>query len=153
MDLKVIGQANVNRGKEGRLLWFRNRAKKAARAAPRRVRLKQVIVPWAGAKGAKDVKLSREDAEKRARVILKMAQAGEEFDRLVANNHFDRFPSSLTIVQAGERRAGVGRVYVRGELPPAVERLAFNLDVGDVGLCEFHEKESPYGWHVVLRVE
>jgi hypothetical protein len=35
----------------------------------------------------------------------------------------------------------------------AFSQLVFALDVGEVGLCEFHEKEAPLGWHVVSRVE
>jgi parvulin-like peptidyl-prolyl isomerase len=31
--------------------------------------------------------------------------------------------------------------------------LAFRLEVGEVGLASYHAALSPYGWHVIKRLE
>ena len=31
--------------------------------------------------------------------------------------------------------------------------VAFELEVGEVGLAKYHAGNSPYGWHVILRLE
>ena len=149
---ETIGVERRNRGPEGRLLWFRNQGEAKRRVSPRRVKVKQILVRWSGARGAQGSKLDRSEAKLLAQALLARARDGEEFDRLVANEADAGLAvETLTVVaDGGSRRVGE---YSRADLPMALSELIFNLDVGEFGLCEFHEKESPYGWHVVFRVE
>jgi hypothetical protein len=149
---ETIGIAGRNRGPEGRLLWFRNKGEAKRRVAPRRVKVKQILVRWSGAPGGQGSKLDRSEAELLARALLERARGGAEFDRLVANETDAGLAVEVLTVVADANARGAGE-YSRADLPPALGELVFNLDVGEVGLCRFHEKESPYGWHVVLRVE
>ncbi|MHC4163124.1 MAG: FG-GAP-like repeat-containing protein [Planctomycetota bacterium] len=141
-----------NRGPEGRLLWFRNRGEAKRRVPPRRLKVKQILVRWSGARGAQGVERDQAEARKLARHLTRLARRGETFQRIVATEPDAGLEVEvLTVVaDAGTRRAGE---YSRADLPTALSELVFNLDVGEVGLCEFHEKESPFGWHVVMRVE
>lgn len=31
--------------------------------------------------------------------------------------------------------------------------VGFRLKVGEIGVAPWHEKDSPYGWHVIKRVK
>ncbi|MHC4973638.1 MAG: FG-GAP-like repeat-containing protein [Planctomycetota bacterium] len=149
---QTIGLDRQNRGPEGRLLWFRNRGEAKRRVTPRRVKVKHILVPWAGAQGAQGVERDRAAAQELARRLTVLARRGETLERIVSNEAGAGLKvEALTVVaDAATRRAGE---YTRADLPVALSQLVFNLDVGEVGLCEFHEKEAPFGWHVVSRVE
>ena len=149
---ETIGLARQNRGPEGRLLWFRNQGVAKRRVPPRRVKVKQIVVRWSGAQGAQGVERDRDAAKKLARRLVGRARHGETLERIVATEAGAGLKVDvLTVVGTpGTRRAGE---FSRADLPTALSELVFNLDVGEVGLCGFHEKESPFGWHVVLRVE
>ncbi|MHC4550499.1 MAG: FG-GAP-like repeat-containing protein [Planctomycetota bacterium] len=151
---QVVGRPGRNRGPHGRLLWFRNRAEHQPRFPPQRVKVKQILVPWSGARDARGVKLERTQAAELARRILRAARDGEEFDRLVTNYHYreSRLPSLLAVV-AEPLKPREATEYRRRDLPAALGNLIFSLDVGEIGLCEFHPEEAPFGWHIVLRVE
>jgi len=149
---ETIGIEGRNRGPEGRLLWFRNKGEAKRQVSPRRVKVKQILVRWSGARDPRGSKLDRSEAELLARALLARARNGTEFKKLVANEADAGLEVEILTVVADFKTRGAGE-YSRADLPPALAELVFNLDVGEVGLCEFHEKESPYGWHVVLRVE
>jgi hypothetical protein len=149
---ETIGIEGRNRGPEGRLLWFRNQGEAKRRVAPRRVKVKQVLVRWSGARGAHGSKLDRAEAGLLARALLERARRGADFDQLVANEADAGLAVEVLTVVADANARGAGE-YSRADLAPALAELVFNLDIGEVGLCRFHERESPYGWHVVLRVE
>ena len=31
--------------------------------------------------------------------------------------------------------------------------VAFGLDVGEIGMARYHPGNSPYGWHIIKRIE
>lgn len=144
---ETIGLPRRNRGPEGRLLWFRNRGEKKRRVTPRRVKVKQILIPWSEETGR-----DRAAAERLARRLAKLARHGEAFERIVGNEpDLGLEVEVLTVVaDAATRQAGE---YTRADLPAALAEMVFALDVGEVGLVGFHEKEAPLGWHVVSRVE
>ncbi|MHC4931627.1 MAG: FG-GAP-like repeat-containing protein [Planctomycetota bacterium] len=141
---KTVGHEGRNRGPEGRLIWLRSLAKETARIEPRRVAAKQILIPWKG---------DREEGLKIARECLELARRGEEFDQLAVRYHSPnaRFPALLRVVTPPASPA-MGE-QARSSLPIALAKVLFALEVGEVGLCEFHREESPEGWYVVLRIE
>jgi hypothetical protein len=112
--------------------------------------VKQIVVRWSGARGGEGSRRDRAEARLVARALLERARRGADFDRLVAGEEGLKVETLTVVTVAVGRRAGE---YTRADLPPALGELVFQLDVGEVGLCEFHEKDAPDGWHVVLRVE
>jgi uncharacterized protein YjiK len=154
---EVVGKEELgNRGREGRLLWFRNLLPPGARPAPPRVLVKHIHVPFKGAKDAgEDVMLSEEDARKLAEDVARRARAGEDFETLASSplgGHYakPRWGREIQVVREG---TWPGPQVEAADLPVALARLAFNLDVGEVGLASWHREESPYGFHVLLRAE
>jgi len=149
----VVGKEGLNRGKEGRLLWLRNLGTRQPRAVPNRVRVMQIHVPWKDSKGSHGATRTREEARTLAEDCYRRALAGEEFEQLADRFHDQDsgMPPSLTVVARGTK-AEPGERTSRS-LPTAFARLIFRLDVGEVGICQDHVEESPFGWHVVKRIE
>jgi len=147
-----IGVQGRNRGREGRLLWFRASGPRKARHLARRVVIRQIHIPWAGAQGNPKTSLSREEAAKIAAECIAAAKAGTPFASLTDRHHYTEstFEPTMTLV-APPTRPAAGELSAKA-VPRALRELAFGLDVGEVGLCEFHETESPYGFHIVQRV-
>ena len=147
-----IGLKGLNRGREGRLLWFRRTTLPRTRMPSQRVVVQHLHIPCAGAKDNPDVDLTREEAAKRAQECLERVRAGDTFERLVDRYHYakSRYPEVLTVVmpplrpQRGE--------LTRKSLPTALGELAFALEVGEAGVCEFHATDAPFGYHVLKRV-
>lgn len=150
----VMGNAALgNRARAGRLLWFKRKGGRPADRVPARVVFKQILVPFKGAAHAPpEATWSREEAFEKAKQLLDRVRKGEDFDALQAE--CVAFSTTTRLVRAVfdgyKPRKGE---YKRTQLPVALGRLAFNLEPGEAGLVEWHDKEAPRGYRVVLRVE
>jgi hypothetical protein len=117
------------------------------------VQVLHIHVPWKEARGAHGATRTREEARELAEESLRLALAGEDFGKLTERFHDQGsgLPTTLRVAgrstqpEQGERR--------EQDLPKALTRLLFALDVGEAGICRDHSGESPYGWHVVKRIE
>ena len=49
--------------------------------------------------------------------------------------------------------AGPPREYGRGQMVPAFGNVGFKLKLGEIGVADYDAKTSPYGYHVIKRVE
>lgn len=43
--------------------------------------------------------------------------------------------------------------YPRAAMVPAFGDVGFALEVGQVGMADFHAESSPFGWHIIRRVD
>ena len=41
----------------------------------------------------------------------------------------------------------------RDQMVPAFGNVGFKLKVGEIGMAPFDRRDSPYGWHIIKRVE
>ena len=83
--------------------------------------------------------------------LLERAQAGEDFDALVKEYTDDRHPGIYKLTNDGAPLMSNARS--RDQMVPNFGRVAFQLEVGEVGLAKYHPGNSPYGWHVIKRLE
>ncbi|MFK7769345.1 MAG: peptidylprolyl isomerase, partial [Mariniblastus sp.] len=44
-------------------------------------------------------------------------------------------------------------VFERGGMVPALGDVGFTLKVGEFGMSQHSADKSPYGWHIIKRVE
>lgn len=93
------------------------------------------------------------EAERLAAEVLRRARAGESFDELVRYYTDDRNNNGVyPIANFGaplEKPNEVERV----SLVRAFGDLAFSMDVGSIELVEYDEERSPFGYHVVQRLQ
>jgi len=111
------------------------------RAPPKRIGARHVLIQWMGTERAPaNVVRSREQALAVAQEVHRRAKAGEDFARLAVE--FSDEPG------AGNRGGSLGR-FGRGQMVPAFEAAAFQLEIGQVSEIV----ESPFGFHVIQRTE
>jgi NIMA-interacting peptidyl-prolyl cis-trans isomerase 1 len=108
---------------------------------PDRVNVKHVLVRYSGARGAAAaITRDREQACLRAEEALGKLKAGASFTDVVASYSDETDPT-----HHGGTIGDIGRSDV---LPPFAD-AAFELKVGEVS----EVVETPFGFHVILRVE
>lgn len=114
--------------------------------------------------------LSHFDAEQRAAELLKEALAGADFRKLVLENTYDHItladaPGVYVMVRPNppdlsrdkrtplEQPENKPAVMYRDEMVSAFWRVAWRLQVGEVGVTEKSDRDSPYGYHIIKRIE
>ncbi len=94
---------------------------------------------------------SKAEAKALAYQLLRRAQDGEDFDALVEEYTNDNVPGVMLVTNKGAPRVAGGRT--RSQLVSKFGDVAFRLEVGEVGIANFNTAISPYGWHVIKRLE
>lgn len=117
---------------------------------PRRVKVQHILISWSGVKGVNS-KLSKEDAEKKAQTLLEKLQTGSDFTDLMKAESDDKSAGVYTLVNGGETPKD--EELARSAMVKSFGDASFKLEVGEVILVPYHEKKSPYGWHIIKRLE
>lgn len=129
-----------------------NAASIAARAEQpgvERVRVAHILVSFTGAPKSSVQDRTREQAEVRAAELLERVQKGEDFETLMGTSSDDSFGGIYTLfLQKPEADA-----YPRGMMVPAFGDVGWRLAVGEVGVAPHDPKLSPFGWHIIKRLE
>ena len=94
---------------------------------------------------------TQDQAKTLAYDLLKRAQAGEDFDKLVAENTDDQAPGIYSLSNFG---VTVGQnEYKREGMVAAFGDVGFSLKVGQVGIADYDVQKSPFGYHVIKRLQ
>jgi len=149
----AIGFPGKNRGREGRLIWLRNVSKNVGGKAASRVRLRVITVPFSGAQAAPKEAPDRARAKAMAAQLKKRVLAGDNPALLARELKLPRGPMPPGFWLIRPPAVHTGADLTARDLPTAVARLGFSLRIGEVEVCEYDPKESPYGYTVVQRIE
>ena len=123
----------------------------AETAEPDRVKVQHVLVSFKGRLRGRFVDRRKPEALQRANEVLALAREGRPFGGLVKEYTDDSFPGILEIVNRGvEPRPGE---HKRFDLARSFGDVAFALEVGEIGIAQYHATRSPFGWHIVKRLE
>lgn len=109
-----------------------------------KVKVQHVLLAFVGAKRGSESKHTMAEAQQLAGEVLGKARAGEDFAALVKAHSYDQTDNGL-IVLTQENRAS--------EAVKWFGDVAFRLQVGEVGIVSYNRRHSPFGWHVVKRLE
>ena len=117
---------------------------------PDRVVVQHILIAFKGK--VPRAKRSREEAQELAEALLSKANAGDNYDLLVKTNTDDQYPGKYAMVNFGVNPTNEKDIPRQG-LVGAFGDVGFKLGIGEIGMAEFDEKNSPYGWHIIKRVE
>ncbi len=95
---------------------------------------------------------SKEEARSLAEKVLADARAGRDFGELVRLYSDDRQGDGTYRMANWGVPTGADEVE-RQKMTRGFGNLAFALGVGEVGLLEYDPVKSPFGWHVIKRIE
>lgn len=123
----------------------------SAGPAPDKVVVQHLLVSFAGRLPGRTIARSQAEASKLAASLFERARSGEDFDALVKEFTDDRHPGFYTMVGIGQVPAS--GEYGRDQMVPGFGDVAFTLAVGEIGLCPFDGVRSPFGWHLIKRLQ
>ena len=113
-----------------------------------RVQVRHLLVSFGGT--GTSATRSRAEAETLAAELYGRAVAGEDFAALVKAHSDDSPDGVYTMVQSGGRRP---TTWNRHEMVPAFGDAGWRLQPGELGVVAFDPVASPFGWHLVQRLE
>jgi hypothetical protein len=125
---------------------------------PDYITVQHVLIGFSGSVPGKPISRTKDEAQKLASELLGKANAGEDFDELVAAHTDDSPPGIYQMANFGKDGDMTSRiqskwVYERDGMVPAFGNVGFKLEVGKVGMSEFSEDASPFGWHIIRRLK
>jgi parvulin-like peptidyl-prolyl isomerase len=120
---------------------------------PDYISVQHILIAFQGSIPGKEVTRSKEEAGELARQIFERAQGGEDFDALVKEYTDDAYPGIYKMANTGVAPDMANKVFPRDGMVKAFGDVGFPLAVGEIGLAEYDATSSPYGWHIIKRVE
>ncbi len=118
---------------------------------PKVVVVQHMLIGFKRTLPKKGVTRTKKEAMALADDLLRRAKEGEDFDELVREYTDDRHPGVYTLTN---RKAPVrGGTYKRDDMVPAFGDVAFSLEPGQIGMAKYSAAGSPYGWHIIKRLE
>lgn len=118
---------------------------------PQHVQVQHILIGFAGSVPGKNIQRSKEEARKLAYEILERARGGEDFAALV-REYTDDSPPGIYGMSGVGVPAGPNE-YPRDRMVPAFGNVGFNISPGNIGIADYDPKSSPYGWHVIKRLQ
>ncbi len=118
---------------------------------PERVKVQHILVAFKGTLPGQAVERSQKDAEKLANDLLAKAKAtGSDFDSMVKEFSSDRPPGIYEMTNF--KVTSAPGTFPREQMVPGFGDVAFKLQVGEVGMANFDAQKSPFGFHIIKRL-
>lgn len=127
------------------------RPEKMTNGEPSVITVKHVLIAFEGAQRSEQ-KRTRAQAEKLAFEVINRAKSGEDFDKIMKEVSNDPGEGTYTLVNHGVQANPPGE-FDRNGMVPAFGDVGFRIAVGEIGLANYDEKASPFGYHVIKRVK
>ena len=115
-----------------------------------RLTVRHILVSFNGAPKTEATRTFVE-AEKFAAELLAKLDDGADFGDLMKKHSDDPGPGEYPMC-ANSVMPPPG-VTQRSGMVPAFGNVAWRLEVGEISVAPHHEKDSPFGWHVIQRTE
>jgi hypothetical protein len=115
------------------------------------IKLQHILIAFAGKVPGKNITRTEAEARQLAEEILARAKAGEDFDALVRTYTDDAHPGIYGLSNSGDEPAA--GEFSRDRMVPAFGEVGFSLAPGEIGLAIYDARKSPYGWHIIKRLE
>ncbi len=122
-------------------------------AEPDHIVVQHLLVSFKEAPRMTKVTRSQAEAKILAYQLFETAKAGEDFDELVKEFTDDSHPGIYKMANRGVVANKAAREHERDGMVPAFGDVGFVLKVGELGIADHDPKSSPYGWHIIKRIE
>lgn len=135
---------------ESALEYMRSEAAELARRPEHdaeQVEVQHLLIAFEGAERSRATR-SRAEAEELAAELYVRAKSGEEFDDLVAEHTDDSHPGIYTMASGGQAPGA----YPRQGMASAFGDVGWRLEVGEIGVAPHDPEASPFGWHLIKRL-
>jgi len=119
---------------------------------PDRIKVQHILIGAKGTVPGKNITRSIEEAKTLAYQLADRARKGEDFGALVSQYTDDAAPGIYGMANRGVTPSGQNE-YGRDNMVPAFGNVGFPLALGEIGVADFDPTTSPYGYHVIKRVE
>ncbi len=126
-------------------------AAEPAASAADHIKVQHILISFAGKVPGKNITRSQEEARTLAAEILERAKKGEDFDTLVKTYTDDRAPGIYGLANSGVTPAA--DEFSRDRMVPAFGEVGFSLAPGEIAMAEYDPARSPFGWHIIKRLE
>ncbi len=123
----------------------------AAQGEPDHIKVQHILISFKGRLPGRDIARTQDEAKELAYSVFQRAQDGEDYDALVKEYTDDQAPGIYAMSNKGVT-PGQGE-YPRTRMVGAFGNVGFVLEVGEIGIADFDLGTSPYGWHIVKRIE
>lgn len=130
-----------------------NKSSSGDKKEPNYITVQHILVGFTGSIPGKPISRTKAEAKERAEEILAKAKAGEDFDALVKEYTDDRHPGIYKLANHEMPANQQEKVYPRGGMVAAFGDVGFKLDVGEIGMAPYNLETSPYGWHLIKRID
>ena len=107
-----------------------------------KVKLQHVLLAFVGAMRGSESGHTMEEARALTSEVLAKARAGEDFNALVIKYSNDQGQGVYTLTQES-----------REDYAESFGDVGFRLKVGEIGVAAYQPSKSPFGWHVIKRLE
>jgi peptidyl-prolyl cis-trans isomerase C len=101
-----------------------------------------VLLAFVGAMRGSESGHTMEEARALTSEVLAKARAGEDFNALVIKYSNDQGQGVYTLTQES-----------REDYAQSFGDVGFRLKVGEIGVAAYQPSKSPFGWHVIKRLE
>ncbi|MGE5176278.1 MAG: peptidylprolyl isomerase [Hyphomicrobiales bacterium] len=118
---------------------------------PQHIKVQHILIGFAGTIPGKPITRTKEEARVLAYQILERARKGEDFDALV-RQYTDDSPPGIYGMSNFNVTPGPGE-YPRDRMVPAFGNVGFAMSAGNIGIADYDPETSPYGWHIIKRLE
>lgn len=115
------------------------------------IKLQHILIAFSGKVPGKNITRTEAEARQLAEEILERAKKGEDFDALVRTYTDDAHPGIYGLSNSGV--APANGEFSRDRMVPAFGEVGFSLAPGEIGLAVYDARKSPYGWHIIKRLE
>ena len=120
---------------------------------PEFITVQHVLIAYTGSVPGKTIERDKEEAARVADFVYRKALGGDDFGGLVTKYTDDAAPGIYKMANFGLPGDMGQGVYSRAQMVAAFGDVGFPLAVGEVGMAAYDAKTSPFGWHIIKRIE
>jgi hypothetical protein len=126
---------------------------KASNGEPAYITVQHCLIGFQGSVPGKPITRSKEEARELATQLLGKLKAGDDFDEVIRKHTDDSPPGIYKMANHGMSASMGKQIYGRADMVAAFGDTGFPLQVGEFGLAEHDTVKSPFGWHIIKRIE